>query len=142
MKRIYHHYERWECVKAGFYETAPPFGIHKTLAKEMYAEFLGNIPRFEAAINRVFKEWPHSCDQFLTNENINRIAWIGQAAMCIETGVPSEFKGGFRLLSLEQQARANRAAEAKLNEWLKRKGDEYAESSRAIHSGMEGLWLS
>jgi len=142
MKRIYHHFERWECVKAGFYETSPPHGIHKELAKEMYAEFLSNIPRFQNALDRVLKEWPNSCDQFLSNENINRIAWLGQASMCIETGIPSEFKSGFRLLSLDQQRVANKAALVCLNKWLKEKGDEDPQTCSEIYKPMDDLWLS
>lgn len=142
MNRIYHHFERWECVKAGFYETAPPHGIHKELAKKMYAEFLSNIPRFEKALERVLKEWPFSCDQFLSNDNINRIAWLGQASMCIETGIPSDFKSGFRLLTLDQQRIANKTAQVYLDKWLKGKGNENPRTCSEIHKPMDAMWLS
>ena len=49
---------------------------------------------------------------------MNRIAWLGQAAMCIATGIPSTFRGGFNQLTPEEQEQANQAALKALNEWL------------------------
>lgn len=138
MDRVYHHWEKWECYKAGFYGTSPPHPMTPDEAREEYAIFLSDLDRFEHAVNEVFLKWPHSCDQFLTNENINRLAWIGQAAMCIETGVPSHFRGGFRMLSLHKQRLANAMAEKKLDEWLKRKGNE---ESRTVHTGLGEMRL-
>jgi len=118
LNRIYHPYWKWECFKAGFYTSAPPDGIDADQAREMYRDFLADIARFEKAMMRVLNEWPHSCEQFLSNPNINRIAWLGQASMCIETGISCNFRGGFKLLSTDQQRVANKAAEYVLNIWL------------------------
>ena len=118
MKRIYHHWEKWECFKAGFYETSPPPGITAEQATEEYAIFLRDTARFEAALQRVLLEWKYSCEQFLSNEHLNRIAWLGQASMCIATGVPSCFRGGFKLLSDADQATANAKADEYLQRWL------------------------
>lgn len=38
---------------------------------------------------RVVEEWKYSCEHNLTNESMNKIAYIGQAACCIYGGVPS-----------------------------------------------------
>jgi len=89
-------------------------------------------------MHRVVRSWPHSCDQFLSNEHINRIAWLGQSSMCIETGVSSVFRGGFRLLTPGQQLAANAAAEYHLKKWLKGKGDE---ASGEIHQCMDAMRL-
>lgn len=104
MTRLFHHWEKWECFRCGFYETSPLDGMDDTGSRAAYTEFLSDLPRFRAAMQRVLDEWPHSCDQFLSNENINRIAWLGQASMCIETGVPSIYRAGFKDLSPDQQA--------------------------------------
>lgn len=140
MNRIYHHWEKWECAKAGFYETQAPDGFSPDQAREAYRDFLSDIPRFVSAMQRVIKEWPHSCDQFLSNDSINRIAWMGQAAMCIETGVPNCFRGGFNMLTPHQQKAANSAAYQMIEAWEKIKGDHY-EESRSLHRKMEDLWL-
>lgn len=96
-----------------------PVSIDRDTAMQKYAEFLRNIPRFERAMQRVITEWPRSCEQFLTNDSVNRIAWLGQAAMCIETGIPRMFRAGFSLLTEDQQLRANAAAEKVLRAWIR-----------------------
>ena len=73
-----------------------------------YAEFLSDGTKFHSAMQRVLNEWPIACEQFLSNESINRIAWLGQAAMCIETGIPCKFRYGFALLTDGQQQIANK----------------------------------
>lgn len=115
MKRIFHHCDVWECVRAGMYSPADHLD-HDTAIRQ-YAEFLRDIQRFEAALQRVLTEWPISCEQFLSNDSINRVAWLGQAAMCIETGVPRLFRAGFKLLTDDEQRRANIAALKALFQW-------------------------
>jgi hypothetical protein len=104
--------------------------------------FLADIPRFQNAMNRVFVEWPHSCEQFLTNEQINRVAWLGQASMCIETGISSAFRGGFKMLSAIQQQQANIAAEMAIKAWEKRLLNGYRAKNKPVHQQMEIAGIS
>lgn len=124
MKRIFHTWEKWECYPAGFYEDVPPNGMTPREALDAYARFLRDTSCFENALERVVTEWTHSCEHYLSNVNMNRIAWLGQAAMCIATRVPACFRGGFNLLSPAEQETANRAALKYLNLWLERHGEE------------------
>lgn len=121
MDRIYHSWDKWECFKAGFYATTCQY--HAAEARQMYASFLRDTGRFVAALNRVIYEWPVSCEQFLSNESINRVAWLGQAAMCIDTGVPACFRGGFNRLTEDEKKIANETAAFYLRAWLRRHGD-------------------
>ena len=115
--RIFHTYEKWECHKAGFY--AGSFdGKTKEDCEEAYRKFLADTKRFSAALGRVISEWKHSCEHYLSNAAMNRIAWLGQASMCIETGIPAAFRGGFGLLTQKQQKKANETALIYLNKWL------------------------
>lgn len=116
--RIFHTYEKWECHKAGFYAQHPPEGLSKTDCEEEYRKFLSNLPRFELALESVITQWKHSCEHYLTNKKMNRIAWLGQASMCFATGIPSAFRGGFFLLSEAEQEAANKLALIYLNKWL------------------------
>lgn len=118
MQRVFRPYWEWECFHAGMYETLPPPPMTGDEAKEAYRAFLADLDRFDAAISKVFREWPKSCEQFLTNKSINRIAWIGQASMCIETGVPEVFKSGFALLNQDQMGAANGLAKKRLDQWV------------------------
>lgn len=120
--RIFHTYEKWECYKAGFYATTAPEGLTKTDCEQRYKMMLSNIPEFSTALERVIVEWPHSCEHYLTNAAMNRIAWLGQAALCWLHGIPSMFRSGFYLLTEEQQKIANEVALYSLNQWLERNG--------------------
>jgi len=121
-ERIFHEWEDWECYPAGFYGEKPPKGMTVSECEEAYRDFLADIPRFEAALNRVIKEWKYSCEHYLTNQKMNRIAWLGQASMCIDSGIPSRFCGGYNMLDDEQKEAADRKALEYLNKWLESNG--------------------
>lgn len=122
-KRIFHTYDKWECYKAGFYKDTFE-GLTKEECEQKYAEFLSDDEKFEMALSGVISEWKHSCEHYLTNFSMNRIAWLGQAAMCYATGIPSIFRSGFHLLTEEQQLKANMIALKYLNKWLVKNGFE------------------
>jgi len=119
--RVYHPWWDWECYKAGFFGASAPGGADANSAKLAYAKFLGDLEAFDAGISLVFNEWPRSCEQWLTNESMNRIAWLGQAAACAVLGLPSRFRAGFKLLSPDQQIAANKLADRRLQEWLQQR---------------------
>jgi len=121
IKPIYHHFNKWECWRSGFYETKPPEGMTKEDARDEYRNFLSDCDLFAEWIVKVHHAWPFSTEQFLTNENINRVAWIGQSSMFLYSGIPSAFRGGFFLLTEDQQRRANLVAEKALVKWINEK---------------------
>lgn len=115
--RIFHTYDKWECFKAGFYASKKD-GMTSAQCEQAYADFLKNVELFAETLEKVIVEWKYSCEHYLTNRAMNRIAWLGQAAMCYATGVPSVFCSGFNLLSDEEQRSANEVALIYLNKWL------------------------
>ena len=123
MERVYHTWDKWECYPAGFYEDKAPDGMAAREALEAYRDFLRDTPRFADALDHVIVEWRHSCEHYLSNENMNRIAWLGQAAMCYATRVPSYYRGGFNLLTEAEKERANATALVALNRWLEMRGE-------------------
>ena len=116
--RIFHTFDKWECHKAGFYDGFAE-GMKKEEAEKKYAEFLSDLPKFETALQKVISEWKNSCEHYLTNTAMNRIAWLGQASVCYALGIPSAFRAGYFLLTEEQQIMANELALKYLNIWLK-----------------------
>jgi len=74
-------------------------------------------------MNKVIDEWIYSCEHNLTNESMNKIAYIGQAACCIFGGVPNtitmEVWGS---LDTEVRKRADSIAEGVLKKWEVRNG--------------------
>jgi len=123
VKRVYHTWDKWECYPAGFYEDKPPDGMTASEATRRYADFLRDTPQFSKALARVITEWPNSCEHYLSNVNMNRIAWLGQASACIALGLPSAFRSGFHLLTSEEQQIANATALKFLNVWLTSQGE-------------------
>lgn len=120
--RIFHEWQDWECFPAGFYSDKPPRDMTVEACEVAYRDFLADIPRFQSAMFRVITEWKHSCEHYLTNEKMNRIAWMGQASMCLDSGVPSRFCGGYNLLTDEQKHAADNAALAYINTWMLNNG--------------------
>lgn len=115
--RIFHTFEKWECHKAGFYASKKE-GLTAEQCEKEYANYLSNDERFKSGLQGVLDNWINSCEHYLTNKAMNRIAWLGQAAMCYSTGIPSKFCAGFNLLATEQQDRANEIALEYLNKWM------------------------
>ncbi len=120
--RIFHTYNKWECYKAGFYNTVPPGGIKKDEAELKFAEFLSDTNLFGLVLEKIINEWKYSCQHYLTNKSMNRIAWLGQASVCYHTGIPSRFSSGWNLLSVKDQDIANGVAYEYLNKWLVKNG--------------------
>lgn len=134
--RVFHTYDKWECHKAGFYKSSVD-GMTSEECQLAYRDFLADKDRFRAAANKVIEEWTYSCEHYLTNFAMNRIAWIGQAAMCYETGVPSRFCAGFNLLTEEQKAAANEIALDVLNDWLLMNGRDPVDMDEALGAGRQ-----
>lgn len=121
--RIYHTWDKWECYRAGFYKERPD-GMTQEEGEEMYRTFLADIPRFEASLNAVITEWSFSCEHYLTNDRMNRIAWLGQASVAHALGIPSCCRGGYHRLTEEQKKAADDKALEYLNKWLTEHGRE------------------
>lgn len=119
IKRIFHQWDKWECYPAGFYENHPPKDMSNEQAESFYRDFLADIHLFSRCCHKVITEWKNSCEHYLTNEKMNRIAWMGQAAVCIYKGIPSKFRGGYNLLSEEQKEAADKTALKYINKWMK-----------------------
>lgn len=134
--RIFHTWDKWECHKAGFYASHKD-GMTANQCQLAYAEFLSNNKRFAEALESVIIEWKHSCEHYLTNKSMNRIAWLGQAAMCYATGVPSKYCSGFNLLTNEQQNTANEIALIALNTWLSNNDMDEVDMNDALSLGRQ-----
>ena len=68
---------------------------------------------------------------------MNRIAWLGQAAMCYSTGIPSKYCAGFNLLTESQQEIANNTALEYLNKWMVKYGRDHVSMEDALSIGRQ-----
>src|SRR5690606_9912557 len=124
--RIFHTYDKWECYPAGFYETKLE-GKTNAECEDIFKEILSDQERFSSILEKLIVEWKNSCEHYLTNNSMNRIAWLGQAAVCYESGVPSRYSGAWFDIPEETRDLANETALKYLNIWLKRNGREELE---------------
>lgn len=134
--RVFHTYDNWECYKAGFYNTTVK-GKTKAQCQDEYRELLTSESEFRAALDAVTTQWVNSCEHYLTNIAMNRIAWLGQAALCYSRGIPSDFRGGWQLLTEQEQEKANAIALEYLNLWLVNNGLPAASMEEAMANGRQ-----
>lgn len=120
--RILHTWDKWECYKAGFYADRLPNGMKQEEGEQAYRDFLSDMDKFEAALQVVTQEWKFSPEHYLTNERMNRIAWLGQASVAQALGIPSGCRGGYQLLTEDEKYAADMMALKYLNRWLTANG--------------------
>ncbi len=116
--RVFHTWNKWECFKAGFYAERPPKSMTQEEGEAKYTEFLSDLHAFGLALETVTTEWKFSCEHYLTNERMNRIAWLGQASVAQALGIPSTCRGGYQRLTQQQKDSADALALKYLNQWL------------------------
>lgn len=110
MERIYHRYESWECFKNGFFKNVS--GAEKTNFSKKVIELFENPKQTEVFMNKVISDWPFSCEHNLTNNSLNRVAWLGQAACCIYAGIPYRITmENWRFVDSKKQIKACEIAE-------------------------------
>lgn len=124
MNRIYHTWDKWECYPSGFFEVKPPKGLTDDDCLNLYKTLLIDLNEFKRIMRLVISEWRYSCEHNLTNDRMNRIAWMGQAALAYKYKIPSRYRGGYHLLSEEEKLNADNAAIEIINEWMNKNGYE------------------
>jgi len=135
-RRIYHPFDKWECHKAGFYKSGKDGFTHDE-CKDEFKRILSNQDLFSSILSKLIVEWKYSCEHYLTNYSMNRIAWLGQASVCYESGVPSRYANAWFDLDEETQKEANNTALKYLNTWLKNNGLEEADVKVATSEGRQ-----
>ena len=123
IKRIWHPWDKWECYKAGFWNTTPPQGLSMAEGEQLYCDFFREKD-FAATLTKVLKEWPHSCEHNLTSASLNKIAWGGQAAACYALGLPADCRAGYNLLDANLKKEMDNISESLIRGWYKERGYE------------------
>ena len=116
MKRVYHHYNKWEDFHAGMWRRYLPEDEKELLEKAI--EFTGNHVKYGLAMMRVIREWPLTCEHNLSNPSINHKAFIGHCAVTLQLGIPEYItRLAWSYLSKEQQDKANERAQYAFYSW-------------------------
>ena len=141
MKRIYHQYTLWEEVDHRMWSSLSSKESAEMLKRAI--EFTGNAELYGSYMLRVVAEWPFSCENSLTDKNINRQAWIGHAACALAIGCPEHItRKAWAFLSQQQQDDANSAAAAAIKEWEKQHEAKDSSVRSAVGTQMLFDWYS
>ena len=134
--RIFHTYDKWECHKAGFYASKKEGWTHEQCESE-FIRIISNQNLFSEILEKLIIEWKNSCEHYLTNTSMNRIAWLGQAAVCYESGVPSKYAGAWFKIPENIQEEANKTALKYLNKWMILNGFKEVDFNIALSIGRQ-----
>ena len=116
MKRIYHPFNLWEDHKAGFYNNCS--GDIKKQNLQKVVEFFNDSNLTYQFMDKVMNEWKFSVEHNMTNESMNRVAYLGQSAVCLCYGVPSTVTmEAWSLLDKQTQDTANSIANTILKKY-------------------------
>jgi hypothetical protein len=113
-KRIYHPFHEWEEIEANMWgEVANrKFYLKKAIA------FTSDHKKYGRFMVRVICEWPNSCENALTDQNLNKKAWIGHAATALALACPEDItREAWGYLTDEQRTLANREADRAISIW-------------------------
>lgn len=117
--RIYHPYYLWEDFKHGFYDNSSGEVKQKHIDKVL--EMFNDKHLTTTYMNKVIDTWVYSCEHNLTNNSMNRIAYIGQAACCLYAQIPSTITmEAWSLLDDNIKEQANIIANEVLSKWEKK----------------------
>jgi hypothetical protein len=115
LPRVWHPVFDWEEMATPMWESGGDSDI------DQIVEFTGDHVAYGKAMARVINEWPISCENSLTNYNINRKAWLGHAACALQIGGPQSLtRKAWALLNDTQRTLANREAARHIGIWERR----------------------
>jgi hypothetical protein len=119
MNKIYHPYWLWEDWINGMWRKESKEYEEGNMSNII--QFTGDHIEYGKAMRRVIDEWPTGCENNLSNVSINRKAWLGHAACCIQFGYPEYLvrKAWFELTD-EQRDLANNEARKAIKIWEQR----------------------
>jgi hypothetical protein len=116
MKRIFHPYWLWEDYKAGFYDNVSGEKKKEFIVKVL--EMFNDKKLTKDNMLFVVENWKYSCEHNLTNDSLNKIAYIGQSACAVYAGVPCTITMEcWSMLSEEVKKRSNKIALEVIEIW-------------------------
>ena len=125
MKQIYHHYDKWEDYHHGMYAEDKEDRKERV---QLAVSILGDPATCEKAMRMVVDQWEIATEFNLSNAEINRRAWLGQACCSIYAGVhEDETREAWGLLTVQQRTTANTIATVVIREWLRKHDNEFGQ---------------
>lgn len=115
MKRIWHNHKKWEDAKNGMYED---YSGDRNKAIDRIVYIFSSKEETERLMLKVIKNWIYACEHNLSNNSMNRIAWIGQACCNIENDFTEDIvRNAWHYVQENYQIQANKIAEDLIKYW-------------------------
>jgi hypothetical protein len=133
LSRVYHSHDKWEEIPAGMWSDVDD----RKAMLQRAIDFTGDHALYGSYMMRVIREWPISCENALTDQALNKRAWVGHAACAMAIGCPEDItRQAWGMLSDEQRLLANKEADGALRAW------EHAyRKDRGLHEEVGGALL-
>ena len=115
IKQKFYHFTKWEDFNNGMYDGACD-RYEEKVALSM--ELLSDQDEFYSIAKEMVSKWTFSAEQSLTDNLINKKAWIGQASCCFNHHAPDyATKAAWWQLSEQTREEANNTAKKVIQEW-------------------------
>lgn len=113
-ERVYHPYETWEEMAHNMWGEVD----NQKEWLERAIAFTGDHKLYGSYMMRVIYEWPISCENALTDPQLNKRAWVGHAACALALKCPEDItRKAWGYLTDEQRLLANKEAERAIQAW-------------------------
>jgi hypothetical protein len=117
MKKIYHHYNIWECFKNKMYLTKD---LNETENIKKVIDFFTDENIFIEVGHEMIREWKFTLQHHLSDESINKIAYIGQLACNYKHNIPEiTTKKAWYMLDEETRIKSNNNARLIIQNYFK-----------------------
>jgi len=132
-KKIYHPYWLWEENKFNMWGSVDD----KSTALHEAIKFTGDHKLYGSYMIKVVEQWKYSCENHLTDQNINRRAWVGHAACAMALSCPEDLtRKAWGYLTDEQRFLADREADSAIELW-----EELYIKDKGIRENVDGQML-
>lgn len=122
MKRIYHHYTLWEDYTNGMWRKVSKDEELSMLS--IAIEFTGNHIKYGNAMMKVVDSWKYTMEHNLTDNTINKKAFVGHCAVCYELKIPEYItRNAWGYLHDFQKIMANKEAEKAIKYWFNKQNE-------------------
>ena len=114
LDRVYLPYDVWEEIDHNMWGTVP----NAKAALQEAIEFTSDHVLYGSYMQRVCEEWLNSCENALTDNTLNRKAWLGHAAVALARNIPEDItRKAWGFLTNEQRILANEQARRAIQSW-------------------------
>jgi hypothetical protein len=129
--RIYKPYYEWEDWINGMW---------RTVDKEQYStylswaiDFTGDHVKYGKAMGLVIVRWENTMLHNLTNQSMNKRAFLGHCACCFDSGCPEYIvRDAWKILSDTQRELADNIAQKHIDNWM----NEYKTNSTGLRKDL------